>query len=121
MRGGSDSSGVEEPEDSVIIDGRVAGGDQHPGFVDQLGGAAGRDQLEAGAVAGDVHGQPRGEAERFSERLGTTIRPTESMVASIWEDSSSRPAVRVTCAARPFPGGNQPWPHFHGDAGADSS
>jgi hypothetical protein len=48
VRVGSESSGVEELEDHVVIDGRVAGGDRYLGFVDELGGAAGRDQLEAG-------------------------------------------------------------------------
>lgn len=57
------------PEDRVVVDRRVTGGDQYPGLIDQPSGPPGSDQLEPGTVAGTVHGRPRREPERVPQGL----------------------------------------------------
>ncbi len=67
--GRSASAGIDQSEHDIVVDPGLTGRDQHAGLLDQPRGTTGRDQLQAGAVPGDVDGRTGPEPERVAQRL----------------------------------------------------
>lgn len=66
----SPATGVDQPEDVVVIDDGLARGDENPFLVDQTRSSTARHQLKPGTVAGDVDPGARYKSQSVSQGLG---------------------------------------------------
>jgi hypothetical protein len=100
-RAPSTPSGVDQSEDDVVIDRAVPGGDQHPRLLDQPSRPPRRQQLQPGAVAGDVDRRPRGQPECITQRLRDDDPSNRVDRRLRWVDATSRlPTLRTSRLAR---------------------